>query len=67
MIPIDETTAKWIRVLRVDLGCSWGRIGELYKAVTGDTFDGGIQQSGARLCEWSASLLGEKCGEEPWN
>ncbi len=67
MIPIDEITAKWIRVLRVDLGCTWGRIGELYEYVTGGVYNGGHQQSGGALCEWAAALLGEHAGEEPWN
>lgn len=67
MIPIDERDAKFIRVLRVDLGCTWGRIGELWEQMTGNVHGSGHQTSGGRLCEWACSILGENPGLEPWN
>lgn len=67
MIPIDEQEAKWIRVLRVDLGCSWGRVAELFVQATGRTINNGGEQMGADLCEWAAGLLGEDCSRDPWN
>jgi len=67
MIPINENEAKWIRVLRVDLGCSWGRVAELFITATGRTINNGGQQMGADLCLWAAQLLGENPAEAPWN
>lgn len=61
MKPMSEETARWIRVLRVELGCTWGRVGELYEWVTGD------KTNGALLCEIAADTLGENPGEDPWN
>ncbi len=57
-----------VRTWRVDLDCSWGRVGELYLSVWGSG-DGcnSFSEYGARLCEEAAKLLGEKPGEEPWN
>lgn len=59
--------ARLIRVLRVDLGCSWGRVAELYGKVYPREGQTPTQQWGGRLCEMAAEHLGEKPGEEPWN
>jgi len=66
LLPIDEAEARWIRVLRVDLGCSWGRIGELFEKAVGRRY-GGYQESGAGLCVWAARILGEDVSQDPWN
>lgn len=67
MIPIDEQEAKWIRVLRVDLGCTWGRVAELFTTATGRTINGGGSVGGADLCRYAASILGEEFVVAPWN
>lgn len=67
MIPIDEREAKWIRVLRVDLGCTWGRVAELYEKATGSQINGGGSVGGADLCRYAATLLGEEFACAPWN
>jgi hypothetical protein len=67
MIPIDENDARWIRVLRVDLGCTWERVAELFAVATGRTVNGGGTEGGADLCRYAASLLGEEYACAPWN
>jgi hypothetical protein len=65
MSPITEAEARWIRVLRVDMGCTWGRVAELFGKATGDSDT--TQMHGAALCRWAANMLGEDPTEEPWN
>lgn len=65
MSPISEEEARWIRVLRVDLGCTWGRVAELFARATGDSDT--TQMHGEDLCRWAAKMLGEDPAEEPWN
>lgn len=66
-IPGDFVTlerAKIIRTWRVDLGCTWGRVAELFDAVWRGVPGGAF---GAWLCGEAARLLGEDPTVEPWN
>jgi hypothetical protein len=65
MNPINAEEARVIRTWRVDLGCSWSRVAELWdKAFPDRKF---IPRDGGMLCQWAAQTLNEAPGEEPWN
>jgi len=64
MTPLTTEQARVIRTWRVDLGCSWSRVGELWRKAYPDS---GLQTDGGQLCQWAAQALGEEPGEEPWN
>lgn len=64
MSELNEEMARVIRTWRVDLGCTWGRIGELAHKVWG--FEN-TQQKGASLCERAALMLNEEPNSEAWN
>lgn len=51
--------ARWIRVLRVELGCTWARIGELIEQVSGIRAHHSHGEHGMWLCRWAADVLGE--------
>jgi hypothetical protein len=65
MTPLSTEQARVIRTWRVDLGCSWGRVKELFVKAYPDS--GLVHPDGGQLCQWAASILGEQPGEEPWN
>lgn len=69
-----ETWAKVIRTWRVDIGCSWSRIGELaprvwttmqINAMLMRTEDK-VHTLGHRLCNFAMKTLGERV-EDGWN
>lgn len=62
-----ESMARLIRYLRVEVGMSWGKLGEMYHYVYADKLDDATQVSGALLCQWAAMVLNEDPAEEPWN
>lgn len=66
---MTDQEARFVRVLRVDLGCSWGRVAELYPRVfpVYPTDRKPTQEWGAELCAMAAETMGEAPGEEPWN
>lgn len=64
MSELSEEMARVIRTWRVDLGCTWGKVGELAHKVWG--FEK-TSVKGAYLCERAAIMLGEEPGGEPWN
>ena len=55
--------ARWLRILRVDLGCTWRRVSELFRRATERNSAASPQDDGADLCVRATVLL----GEEPWN
>jgi hypothetical protein len=56
--------AKVIKTWRVELGCSWRRVAELYNMVWGC---GLSQHEGRDLCCDAAELLGDDAHFDPWN
>jgi hypothetical protein len=57
--------AKVIKTWRVELGCSWRRVAELYMQVWADRDI--TQMHGIELCAEAAELLGEDVYFDPWN
>ncbi|HEY3499277.1 MAG TPA: hypothetical protein VGK73_31525 [Polyangiaceae bacterium] len=51
--------ARWIRVLRVNIGCTFGRIAELTHIVDPKAFPGTNTLAGRNQCEIAAHVLGE--------
>lgn len=56
---MNDEQARWLRVLRVELGCSFGRIAELVHYAEPHFFPKSGALSGRNWCEAAAELLGE--------
>jgi hypothetical protein len=62
---MTQEQAELVRHWRVCLGCTWGRIGDLWEQSHPEW--GGGQLVGRALCWQAATLLGESPHNEPWN
>lgn len=61
-------SARLVRVLRVDLGCTWRKVAALYAYVYPNAgVVGGHQLYGESLCRQAANLLKEDPEDTPWN
>jgi hypothetical protein len=56
---VNDEQARWLRVLRVELGCSFGRVAELAHYAEPRFFPKSGALSGRNWCEAAAELLGE--------
>jgi len=71
--PMTKEMADYIRMLRVDMGCSWRKVAcvmaELCPEMNIKTHPNGdgYQGEGMDLCSEAAEFFGENAGEEPWN
>ena len=66
--PMELWQARIVRVLRVEVKCSWRAIAEAcYKLGWGKWSPPSNQIMGMALCRRAAQLLGEDYEKEPWN
>ena len=57
---MNDEQARWLRVLRVELGCSFGRVAELAHYAEPRMFPKSGALSGRNWCEIAAEVLGEE-------
>lgn len=79
--PMTKDLAEYIRMLRVDMGCSYRKVAGVVAEIcpgmnikTHQPFNGqvvvqpgGYQSEGMDLCAEAAEFFGENAGDEPWN
>jgi len=66
--PMELWQARIVRILRVEKRCSWRAVAEVcHNLGWGKWSPPSNQILGMALCWRAAQLLGEDCGEEPWN
>lgn len=64
---VDRRVAAFIRMLRVDLGCTYARIGELWEcAFDGEQFGSCVGDSGRALCDRAARAIGQDPQDKLW-